>query len=244
MNKFIVVGVAALLALGNSSCQSGVSSEDIEALKRQNEQILSELKALRESGGAAQARRGGRPPEDFNRVYAIDLAGSPIKGNPDAPVAVVEYSDFQCPFCAMVQPSLEALLKKYPDQVKLVYKHFPLSFHRQARPAALAAMAAHEQGKFWEMHDVLFENQKALDEGKFEEYARSAGLDVTRFKQDLDKKRAEYERQVRADMRQGQQVDVRGTPSLYIGGKKVRDRSIEAMSALVEEALKRGEQKS
>jgi protein-disulfide isomerase len=92
------------------------------------------------------------------------------------------------------------------------------------------------------MHDVIFQNQQTIDPAKFEEYAKQAGLDVARFKKDYESKQAEYDQRVAADMQLGAQSGVQGTPSLYIGGKKVRDRSITGMSAMVEEALKRGGQ--
>jgi protein-disulfide isomerase len=232
--KYLVVGSLALILAG---CQPA-TKEDVDKINEQLAQLQTQLKEIGEKIPAAPQRR--QPPaEDFSKVYDLPIAGSPILGNPDAPVAMVEFSDFQCPFCARVQPQLKAMLEKYPDQLKLVFKHFPLSFHQQARPAAIASMAAGEQGKFWEMHDLLFENQRELTEAKFEELAQQAGLDVAKFKADYTSKKAEYDKAVQSDMQLGSKSDVRGTPSLYIGGKKVNDRSIPGMSALVEEALKR-----
>jgi protein-disulfide isomerase len=235
----------ALTALLAGACQPGASSGDVEAIRQKQDEILAELKELKEVSrrvltvAATAGQRAARAPdEDYNRIYALAIGSSPVKGNAKAPVTIVEFSDFQCPYCAQAQGDLEALLKKYPDKVKLVFKHFPLSFHAQARPAALASLAAHEQGKFWELHDVLFKNQKTLDASKLEEYARQAGLDVARFKADMERNRDAYEKRIQADMLAGQQADVRGTPSLYIGGRKVRQRSVEAMGALVEQALK------
>jgi protein-disulfide isomerase len=230
--------------LSASACQPGASSQDIQTIKQQQEQILAELRELKDVSRrvlatAAAGQRPSRPPEeDYSRVYSLSIGESPVRGDAKAPVTLVEFSDFQCPYCAQAQGDLKALLDKYPGKLKLVFKHFPLSFHQQARPAALASLAAQDQGKFWQMHDVLFNNQKALDAAKLEEYARQAGLDVERFKKDMERNREAYEKQIQADMLLGQNADVRGTPSLYIAGKKVRQRSLDAMSAMVEEALK------
>jgi protein-disulfide isomerase len=236
MKQWMTGALCALLLAG---CQPGGSAKDIEELKSGIESMRADVKSIKDTLDSITKPRQGPPPEDFNKVYDIPLAGSPILGKADAPVALVEFSDFQCPYCARVQPDLKALLQKYPDKVKLVFKHFPLDFHQQARPAAIATMAAQEQGKFWEMHDILFQNQQALDASKLEEYAKQAGLDVARFKKDFEAKKAEYDQRVAADMQVGAQSGVQGTPSLYIGGKKVRDRSIPGMSAMVEEALKK-----
>ncbi|MCP4007330.1 MAG: thioredoxin domain-containing protein [bacterium] len=243
MRHLAVVGFALLVLVGSLGCQppGSASKADVDAISAKQDEILAKLTAL-EAGqkrlAAAPAKRPGPPPEDFNKVHKINTAGSPVLGNPDAPIELVEYSDFQCPFCDRVRPVLKEVLEKNQGKVKLVFKHFPLSFHRSARPAAVASMAAAEQGKFWEMHDVLFENHRSLDSSKFEEYAQKAGLDVERFKADLAKNKAAYEKKVSSDFSEGQSNDVRGTPSLYIGGKKVRARSPEAMSAMIEEALK------
>ncbi len=240
MKPFLRTGALLLIATLALACQppGGVTKEDIDELKAQQAQILAKLGEIEKKAGSAPAARPGPPPEDFNKVHAINTKGSPVLGNPDAPVSIVEYSDFQCPFCSRVQPVLKEVLQKYPDKVNLVFKHFPLSFHRAARPAAIASMAANDQGKFWELHDILFENQRALEADKLEEYAAKAGLDMERFKKDMADNKAKYEAQVDGDFKQCQSIDVRGTPSLYIGGKKVRSRSVEAMGAMVEEAIK------
>lgn len=237
MKQLITGALAGALLLGG--CQPGGSAKDIADLKQGVEEMRADVKSIKDTLDNLTKPKNQPPAEDFNKVYDIPVAGSPIMGKADAPVALVEFSDFQCPYCSRVQPDLKALLEKYPDKVKLVFKHFPLDFHQQARPAAIATMAAQEQGKFWEMHDVLFQNQAGLDVAKLDEYAKQAGLDVARFRKDYTAKATDYDKRVAADMQLGAQSGVQGTPSLYIGGKKVRDRSIAGMGALVEEALKR-----
>ena len=206
-----------LTVLHTSGCHQG----EIAELKAQNQEILN---------------AGTRPVDDPDKAHPIPLVNSPVRGNPEASVAIVEYSDFQCPYCAQVQPLLMQLLEKYPRDVKLVFKHFPLSFHQAARPATIASLAAHEQDKFWEMHDVLFANYKTLSVNKLQDYAREAGLDVERWRRDVAQNQEDYEAIATADYNLGTSVSVRGTPTLFVNGVKVSDRSLEGISAMIERA--------
>jgi protein-disulfide isomerase len=226
----------AALALG-AACQPG--SQDIETLKENDRQILAKLEQLEQKVGQP-ARPAGPPPEDYNKVYPIEPGTSPVLGDPDAPVTLVEFSDFECPFCARAVPDLKQLQAKYPDKLKIIFKHFPLSFHPQARPTAIASMAAHEAGCFWEFHDKAFEatSQRSLSASAIDEYAKSAGCDLEKFKSALEKNASTYEARITEDMNLGQRADVRGTPTLYINGKKVMNRSIDGMSSMVEDALR------
>ena len=241
MNHSVRVALVMGLVMGGIACQP--ADERLAAIEESQEEILGKLKALEANQKQMLAApkapaRAQRPTEDPNKIYKISLEGSPTFGNPDARIAIVEYSDFQCPYCARATPLLKEVQKKFPNDVKLVFKHFPLSFHQAARPAAIAAMAAKDQGKFWEMHDTLFENQRSLRPDNMNEMAEKAGLDVERFKKDMESKAADYGKSVDADFREGQAVSVRGTPTIFIGGKKVVNRSVEGMAAMVEAALK------
>jgi protein-disulfide isomerase len=238
-NVFAIAALAALLA---TAC--GPTAEEVSELREQQAEILAKLAKLEEGQDKILKSRGGaakpaRPAEDFDKVHDIDVDSAPMLGKADAAITIVEFSDFQCPFCANAAPLVKQVQDKYPDQVRVVYKHFPLNFHPMARPAAIASLAAQEQDKFWEMHDVLFKNSRSLSEDKMPEYATEAGLDVERFKADYEKKQAEYDKRVTADYQDGVKADVRGTPTLYINGKKVRQRSVEGMSAQIEAELKK-----
>ncbi len=238
MKQLVAPGAALVLALGLFACEPPGTAADLEEIKQQQARILEKLEDLEKSlESQPTAARAQRPQQELDKVYEIAVGEAPIRGNPDASVTIVEYSDFQCPFCARAQPVLEAVLKKYPDDVRLVYKHFPLSFHKAAKPTAIASVAAQEQGKFWELHDVLFASISSLDEAKIDKYAQKAGLDMERFNRDMAARKAEYEKRVDNDYRAGTQVDVRGTPTLYINGKKVRVRTVEGMSAMIDAAL-------
>lgn len=168
-------------------------------------------------------------------VHQLDLTDVPSRGPAAAPVTLAVFSDFQCPYCARLVPLLEQVLARYPTQVKLVFKNFPLRNHDQARPAALAALAAGEQGKFWEVHDLLFRNYSSLNEAKFTELAQQAGLDPARFA--ADRARPELAARVDRDLREGARVGVRGTPSLYLNGRQLRLSNLAGLQAEIDAEL-------
>lgn len=170
-------------------------------------------------------------------VQNIETVDSPFKGSEKAPVVVVVFSDFQCPYCAKVPALLEQILSAYPKDVKVVFKNFPLQMHQFARPAAIAGLAAHRQGKFWPMHDKMFESYKDLSETKLIELAKAVGLDLAKF--DTDRKDPQLQEQVQRDMQNGATAEVRGTPTLFVNGRRLTERSFEGMRMMVEEELRR-----
>lgn len=166
---------------------------------------------------------------------AINIQGAPFLGTENAPVVMVLFSDFECPFCGQVSPMLDEFLAKYPGKIKIVFKQFPLPMHKQAQPAALAALAAHQQGKFWQYHDQLFANQKNLSDTKFPELAKQVGLDVERFNR--DRKAPLLMQTMERDINDGRQAGVRGTPALFINGRFVKDRNQENIRRMVDQEL-------
>lgn len=155
--------------------------------------------------------------EQFKSPVKIEIGTSPVKGPADAPITVVEFSDFECPFCKRGAATVDELMKAYPGKVKLVYKNRPLNFHKQARPAAKAALAAHAQGKFFEYYHELFTNQQRLSEPTFyEETAKKLGLDVAKWKTAMES--AAVEEQIKADEKIADSLGVNGTPSFFING--------------------------
>jgi len=187
----------------------------------------TETIALREALTAAEARIPVAPPTplpvagkpDPAARYRVTLGDSEFEGPADAKVTVVIFSDFQCPFCARVQPTLDEVRKAYAADVRIVAKHNPLSFHPNAEPAARAALAAGKQGKYWEMHDQLYTDTKALSQTDLEGYAKALGLDLAQFRRDMDDK-AIVER-IAADQRQAAELGARGTPSFFVNGRYV-----------------------
>jgi protein-disulfide isomerase len=131
---------------------------------------------------------------------------------------------------------VDQVLKAYPNEVKFVYKEFPLRMHQHAMGASRAGLAAQRQGKFWEMHDKMFANQRALDPESLKKYAEEIGLDMAKFEADMSS--PEVQQQIDEDMRLGQASQVTGTPTLFINGKRVVNRSFEGIKAMIDEALK------
>jgi protein-disulfide isomerase len=189
-------------------------------------------------GNPGQNVRQAPPPEDFSKVHDIEVAHSPVFGKKDAPVTLVEFVDFQCPFCARFHPPMTEAAKAYPDKVNYMLKNFPLSFHPQARPASKAAFAAGEQGKYWEMADALMANGNSLSEDKFEELAKGLGLNMDKFLKDYKDKDAKWEDFIQKDMALGSQVGVRGTPTFYINGRKTNARDVISFKKEIEQILK------
>ena len=165
------------------------------------------------------------------------LAGQPPGfGAADAKVQVVEFSDFQCPYCAEAANTVHKLREQYSGRIRFVFRNYPLPFHPDARAAAQASIAAHQQGKFWEFHDRLFANQDALGSDELLEHAKAAGLDVEAFRSAANGEVCGTK--VEEDLRLGEQVHVRGTPTMFVNRKRVENPlDYEAVSAQVEAAL-------
>lgn len=143
-----------------------------------------------------------------------------IRGNPEALVTIIEFSDFQCPFCARFHPTVQQILENYPDQVRWIYKHFPLdSIHAEARPSAEASECAAEQGKFWEFADGLFENQSRLGNDLYKELASQIGLDMSQFEDCVSSRK--YKDHVEADLQEGIKEGVTGTPGSFVNDERI-----------------------
>ena len=147
-------------------------------------------------------------------VSSLDFSHSPTRGLADAPITIVEFSDLECPFCARAVPTMQEVMKQYPSQIKWVFKNYPLSFHTDAPLAHQALLAAGEQGKFWEMHDLVFADQKALKRTDLLQKARSLNLDMVKFTADLESER--IKQQIEADRKEGSALRINGTPTFYI----------------------------
>jgi len=165
-----------------------------------------------------------------------------IRGNPDAPVTLEEFADFQCPPCGIFAAFGEELLKEYDSRLRIVFRNFPLAAHEHAREAALAAEAAGFQGKFWEMHDVLYREQATWSKASnvrelFESYAGTIGLNLDQFKTDIDSEKAKE--RVDSDHARGESLGITMTPTLYINNQPVegRDKSPEGVRAAINAAL-------
>ncbi|XXF77966.1 DsbA family protein [Myxococcaceae bacterium GXIMD 01537] len=181
--------------------------------------------------GKSCSERHTPPPQ-----AATPRSDAPSQGPRNAKVTVEVWSDFQCPYCARGAERVKELRAKYGDQVRIVFRHQPLPMHRNARLAASAAMAAHEQGKFWEMHDALFANQKALDRASLEKVAEGLKLDMHRFRKALDT--GAYNNYLDAEQTEAQRRGVAGTPTFFINDTPVVGaRGIEEFTQVIDGAL-------
>ncbi len=210
-------------------------------LKPQIMQYLAQQESRRAEGAFAEQLRKGAAvqvslPEPEPPTYNIAIDDQPMKGNQTATVTIVEFTDFQCPSCAKSQPVLEAVAAEFGDKIKLVVRDFPLEQHTFAFKAAEAAEAAREQGKYWEYIAILFQNQTALEVPKLKEYATQVGLDRPKFDAALDSNK--FAEKVRRDLKDGMKVGVNSTPTVFINGRRVKDRSRESLKAAIETALK------
>ena len=196
---------------------------------------INEARPAAPAAPAPAAARAGRP--DPNKHYSVNTKGSPRRGPEKAQLEVVEFSDFQCPFCSRVNPTLNQINEEYGDQVAIVFKHLPLRMHSKAPAAHAAAEAAHRQGKFWEMHDLIFANQRELTQQKYEEYAQQIGLDMDRFRKDAAS--PAVKKKVDADAAEAARLGVTGTPGFFVNGRFVSGaKPFESFKQLIDEELK------
>ena len=177
-----------------------------------------------------------KPPPVVRVEVAVE--GAPVRGSAAAPVTLVEFSDFECPFCKQVQPILKQVLERYPGKVRLAYRDFPLdSIHPQARRAAEAARCANDQGKFWEYHDVLFAHAK-LSPDDLKQYAAQTGLDAAKFEACLSS--GVHKAAVQRDVDEGARLGITGTPAFFINGRALTGaQPLEAFVRVIEEELAR-----
>ena len=262
-NNIIIVLLVILIGIGSGiGMLTGISNavqvatmpviERLSAVLAKQDGIDRKIDAL-DARLAAMARNAAlnqqppaqpqqpRPPmppsEDLNKIYNIPVGNSIVVGKKDAPVTIVQFTDLQCPFCARFYPPVKEALKAYPGKVRFILKHFPLSFHPNARPAAKAALAANEQGKYIEMVELLLSNGADVSDAKLKEYAKQLGLNEQKLKDDIKNNDASYEAQIKTDMDLGGQVDVRGTPTFFINGKKTNARDFNGFKTEIDALL-------
>ncbi|MGI4720923.1 MAG: DsbA family protein [Janthinobacterium lividum] len=164
------------------------------------------------------------------------VEGDHVRGKPGADITIIEYGDFQCPYCARAYPTLAELQQRYGDRIAVVYRHLPLGMHPFAETAAEAAEAAGAQGKFWEMHDRLFEHQAQMAPAQLPLLAQELKLDAARFDEDLATRR--HRERIRAQAEEGKAAGARGTPSFFINGERYHgDSDRESLTAAIEKYL-------
>jgi protein-disulfide isomerase len=156
-------------------------------------------------------------PKLLEDPVTVPVDGSPALGAKEAKIVLIEFSDFECPYCSKAASDVKSIMNAYPGNVRLIYKQFPLSMHSHAKLAAIASLAAADQGKFWQMHDMLFANFRKLSRENILAWAKNIGLDMNRFNSDLAS--SKYDATIAKDMEDGQAAGVYGTPAFFINGK-------------------------
>jgi protein-disulfide isomerase len=221
-------------------------------MKRYLPFVIVAVVALATFGSGAMLYRAKLPqlkniPESQHLSTGVGVESVHIRGNPDAPVTLEEFGDFQCPPCGQFATFVGELLKEYDSRLRVVFRNFPLSAHKHAREAALAAEAAGFQGKFWEMYDTLYREQEmwsnATDaRGLFESYAGMIGLDVDKFKKDVDSDKARE--RVDSDEALADSLGIKVTPTLFINNRPVdqKDKNPEGIRAEINAALQQKSQ--
>ncbi len=218
----LVVLIAAALGFwaGQGQAGGGSSAEKIAEIDRKIVALADAIGVELDQPEAAQ----------------IEIANSPSRGPEDAPVVMVEFSDFECPYCLRAHPTVQRVLEEYPDEVKLVFKHFPLSFHKNAVNAHRAVLAAGEQDRFWEMHDLIFDSIDDLSVARMVQHAETLGLDRKRFMASFESDLAQET--IDRDMAEGRAAGVRGTPAFFINGRYMAGaQPFEVFKEAIDEAL-------
>jgi protein-disulfide isomerase len=221
-------------------------------MKRYLPFVIVAVVALATLGSGAMLYRATRPqvlsiPQNMTLGKGDAAESAHIRGNPDAPVTLEEYGDFQCPPCGMLAVFLGQLEREYDSRLRVVFRHFPLSMHEHAREAALAAEAAGLQGRFWEMHDVLYREQEAWSKAPntrelFESYAGMIGLELDKFRKDMDGE--DVKARVDADHQRGKSLGIQVTPTLFINNQPLdpKDKNPEGIRAEINAALEKKSQ--
>jgi protein-disulfide isomerase len=233
------MGTVALCAQKDPNCPRSprLAKETADLVKQGKTmaELLANIDKVNPPKGAAPA--AGNAPAPTARKIAIPTH-APRKGPKDAKVTIVEFSDFQCPFCSRVNPTLKQIEDKYGKDVAIVFVNQPLSFHAQARGAAAAFLAANKQGKAWEMHDKIFANQQALMPADLEKYAQELGLNVARFKKDVADPATE--KMIADDQALASSVGADGTPAFFINGRELSGaQPFPAFQTIIDEELKK-----
>jgi len=224
MMRFIGFACVILFGLTTATAGGAISEEQVREIVKQvikenpklifdtvNNYVKEQQKKKQEQALEASFK---------NRIKDVISKNNPTKGPEKAPITIIEYTDFQCPYCTRGAETIHRIMEMYPNEVRLVFKNNPLKFHPQALPAAKAALAANKQGKFWEYHDLLFKNSAKLNEEMFLKFARDLGLDIEKFNKDRNSE--EIAKQIEHDQTQAAEHKLMGTPTFILNGVVIR----------------------
>jgi protein-disulfide isomerase len=226
--------LALPLALMLAQCTTPSMENRLAKMEAKQDSILKVLGAMQEKGEFMAMRMGWRPPPDTT-PKVIPIGASKVKGPDNAALTIVEFSDLQCPYCAQAAPILDSISHAYPNDVRIVYKNFPLSFHPQARAAAAAAIAAGNQGKFFEFRYKVAPHFRDLKDSVYFAVAKELGLNMDQFKKEMALT-PDIGKLLDEDMDLGRKIGVEGTPTIFVNGRLAQDRSFEYFESLIRKA--------
>jgi protein-disulfide isomerase len=221
----------SLLSLLWMGCVSPGVESRLRTIEVRQDSILNLLTSMQDKHEFMAMRMGWRPPPDTT-PKDIPIGDSYTRGPANAKVTLVEFSDLECPYCAQISPVLDSVAKAFPNDVRVVFKHFPLSFHPKAREAAAAAIAAGKQGKFFEFRSIAGASYRNLGDSLYDAVAQQIGLDMERFKREKALT-PEVNRLLDKDMELGRKVGVEGTPTIFVNGRLATNRSFEYFAQFV-----------
>ncbi|HSK78504.1 MAG TPA: thioredoxin domain-containing protein [Thermoanaerobaculia bacterium] len=233
---------------------AAVTDADVDAFYTQNkdriprpkEEVAGQIKQYLEQQGQQKAQQDfySKLQDKYKVEYKMEpirvevAATGPSQGPANAPVTIVEFSDFQCPFCSRIIPTLNQVKEKYGDKVRIVFRQYPLPMHAEAQKAAEASLCANDQGKFWQLHDAMFANQGALKVDQLKAKAAELGLNAEAFNSCLDS--SKYAAQVAADMKEGSAAGVSGTPAMFVNGRFINGAvPFEDVASVIDDELRR-----
>ena len=239
--------VLKLLREQDCTCQCGMKAAECimkdpncsysRNLARIAIQGVKDGKSLLEISKLMDASPKAHRPKMLEDPVSIPVAGSPVRGPADARITLIEFSDFECPYCSAAVKEVDAVMAAYPKDIRLIYKQFPLETHPHAQMAAEASLAANEQGKFWEMYEILFKNFRRLSAQNILAFAQELGLDMNKFKADVESEK--FKAVIDKDLADGEKAGVYGTPAFYINGQQYNGQlTLAALKPIIEKDLK------
>jgi len=224
-----LLALLAVGAVGQAAAQNNLS-ERVERLEQEQARLRTELALLRDRLDALLG------PVGDERIYTIPVGNSPVRGNPDANVTLVEFGDYQSDYAQRAEHVVKRLLQEYPRRLRFVFKHYPLTaVHPQAQEAALAALAAQRQEQFWKMHDLLFQNTHRLEPALYLILAEQVGLDVTQF--DRDRRSLWALERMDEDEKAATAASVDAVPTFFLNGRRMETWRYDYLKAQIEDAL-------
>lgn len=227
----------ALIALLLVQCTTPGMENRLNKMEAKQDSILKVLGSMQEKHEFMAMRMGWRPPADTT-PKVIPQGTSFSQGSEKPLLTLVEFSDLQCPYCAQSAPILDSLARAYPNEVKVIFKHFPLSFHPQAKAAAAAAIAAGKQGKFFEFRYKVAPHFRELKDSTYLGVAKEIGLNLEQFKKEMALT-PDVNQILDEDMQLGRKIGVEGTPTIFVNGRLAADRSYEYFERMIQQARAR-----